>query len=228
MDVFGQALSDFYHTGHVDTLWLYNSYDAPEEMPVDVFFRAKADMPALELKALSLCRGKVLDVGAGVGSHALLLQEKNMDVTAIDISPAAVHIMKQRGIKKAFLKNVSDVSEKYDSLLFLMNGIGLTGTLSGLQHFLHQAKQYIRPGGQLLFDSSDISYLYEELPRPKGRYFGEIRYRYSYKEQPGEWFDWLYIDPETLKHIAGLTGWQCTIVDEDDSDQYLAQLTLLK
>lgn len=226
MDVFGKALSDYFENGSSDILWLYNSYYEPEEMPVDVFFRTNEEMPALEHEALALCYGKTLDVGAGVGSHALLLQEMNVDVTAIDISADAVKIMKQRGVKKAFTQDVFSVTEKYDTLLFLMNGIGLTGTLPGLIHFLEKAKDLIEPNGQLIFDSSNISYLYEELPKPENKYFGEVSYQYEYQKQKGKWFNWLYIDQETLIHTAQIAGWTTKIVFDDREDQYLAQLTL--
>ena len=156
MDVFGLALNDFFKTGKAETLMLHNSYDEPEEMPIDIFFRTEDEMPLLEHKAMSLCSGKTLDVGAGVGSHALFLQELNVDVTAIDISADAVQIMKQRGVKKGFIQNIFLLEEKFDTLLFLMNGIGLTGTLAGFIDFLNKAKELIYPNGQLIFDLSLI------------------------------------------------------------------------
>lgn len=226
MDVFGLALSDFYKNGNADILWLYNSYDEPEEMPIDIFFRDGEEMPDLEHKALTLCYGKTLDVGAGVGSHALLLQEMGVDVTAIDISAPAVKIMQQRGVKKVFEQDIFLATDKYDTLLFLMNGIGLTGTLAGFANFLEKAKKLIHPNGQLVFDSSDISYLYEGLPKPVNKYFGEVNYRYEYKQQKGNWFDWLYLDQETLIRTANQQGWQCEIVFDDGEDQYLARLFL--
>jgi SAM-dependent methyltransferase len=227
MDVFGLALSDYY-TGKMPahTLWLHTSYDDIEEMPVDIFFRSEEEMPMLELQAISLCNGKVLDAGAGVGSHALALQKAGIDVTAIDISANAVNIMKQRGVKKAFEQNVFSIRDKYDTLLFLMNGIGLTGTLAGFISFLEQAKTLIHPNGQLLFDSSDISYLYEGMAKPENNYFGEISYCYEYIKQKGNWFNWLYLDQETLTHTANQNGWKCEIIFDDDEDQYLARLTL--
>ena len=228
MDVFGNALKDYYQKGKTETLWLYNSYDEPEEMPVDIFFREDDEMPTLEHKAMNACYGKVLDVGAGVGSHALLLQKMNIDVTAIDICADAVMIMKQRGVKKAFQQDIFSATEKFDTLLFLMNGIGLTGTLAGFTEFLKKAKALIEPEGQLIFDSSDISYLYEELPKPKNKYFGEVSYCYQYQKQKGNWFNWLYLDQETLIHIANQNGWQCDIIFDDGEDQYLAKLFLPK
>lgn len=225
MDIYGNALFDFQQTGKADILWLHNSYDDPEEMPIDVFFRGEDDMPKIELKALALCKGKVLDVGAGVGSHALLLDEKKIDVTAIDISPIAVQIMQERGVKNPQLQDFFQVKEKYDTLLFMMNGIGLTGTLQGFENFLKSAKQILNLKGQLLFDSSDISYLYDDMPMPKNQYYGEISYCYEYKEQKGSWFNWLYIDPTTLQRLSKQHGWNCKIVYVDEQDQYLAQLT---
>ncbi len=228
MDIFGKALTDFYKTGKADVLWLHNSYDEPEEMPVDIFFRTEDEMPILELKALEFCKGKILDVGAGVGSHALLLQESGFDVTAIDISVDAVKIMKQRGVKKAFLQNIFSVTEKYDTLLFLMNGIGLTGTLAGFVNFLSTAKELINPKGQLIFDSSNISYLYDDFSKPENQYFGEISYCYEYQKQKGEWFNWLYLDQEMLQNMCKQNGWECSIIFDDNEDQYLARLSLSK
>ena len=225
MDIYGNALLDFHQSGKADTLWLHNSYDEPEEMPIEVFFRGEDDMPEIELKALGLCKGKVLDVGAGVGSHAILLDQKKFDVTAIDISPIAVQIMQERGVKNPQLQDFFQVKEKYDTLLFMMNGIGLTGTLQGFEDFLVNAKQILNPKGQLLFDSSDISYLYDDMPMPTNQYFGEISYCYEYKKEKGNWFNWLYIDPTTLQRLSKQHGWNCKIVFHDEDDQYLAQLT---
>lgn len=227
MDVFGNALLDLYKNGDADILWLHNTYDELEEMPVDIFFRDEEEMPELELKALQLCKGKVLDIGAGVGSHALILQNKKIDVTAIDICVNAVNIMKYRGVKKAFVQDVFTYKNvKFDTLLFLMNGIGLTGTLIGFKNFLNQIKSLLNPEGQIIFDSSDIAYLYNESQPPKNQYYGEISYQYEYKKQKGEWFNWLYLDQHTLIDIALEMGWNCEIVFDDGEDQYLAKLSI--
>lgn len=227
MDIYGKALLEFHQTGTLsDTLWLHNSYDEPEEMPIDVFFRSYEEMSEIEQKALSLCKGKILDVGAGVGSHSLILDQRNLDNTAIDISENAVEIMRKRGVKNAQLADFYLTEGKYDTLLFLMNGIGLTGTITGLEKFLVFAKTILTAKGQILFDSSDISYLYEDLPMPKDHYFGEISYCYEYKAEKGAWFNWLYIDQTLLAKLAAQYGWVCEFVHTDENDQYLAKLTL--
>lgn len=226
MDIFGKALLNYYEHNTNEILWLHNSYHEPEIMPVNIFFREEEEMPELELIALEHCRGKILDVGAGAGSHALLLQTRGFDITAIDISENAVSIMKHRGVKKAVKQDIINFDQQFDTLLFLMNGIGLTGTLPGFIDFLDHAASLLKPGGQLIFDSSDISYLYNDLPKPTNRYFGEVSYCYEYLEQKGNWFDWVYIDEKTLFSIAEQKGWQCEILFDDGEDQYLAKLSL--
>jgi SAM-dependent methyltransferase len=229
MDVFGEALKDQYTKPPSETLWVHNSYDEPEEMPVDIYFREESEMPDLELKALQLCKGKVLDVGAGVGSHALILQKRGFDVTGMDISAPAVAIMKERGLQKAIEENILHYKgDTYDTLLFMMNGIGLTGTIAGLTSFLKEVKSLLKTGGQLLFDSSDLSYLYQEVAFPASGYYGEVSFRYEYKGLKGGWFKWIYVDQQTLKSLAKKQGWIVEIVFEDDQDQYLARLSLPK
>jgi len=229
MDVFGQALTDQFLYGKADTLNLYTSLGDLEEMPLDLFFRTEEEMPELERYALELCRGKVLDIGAGVGSHALFLQKHHVEVTALDISAAACDIMKQRGVSKIICGNIDQVElEQYDTLLMLMNGIGVFGKLKSFSKFLERAKDLIHEGGQLLFDSSDISYAYEEGPMPSTHYFGEVSYQYEYKGVKDNWFDWLFIDQATLISTAYEAGWTCEILYVDENDQYLARLFLPK
>ena len=227
MDVFGNALQDQFNDNTAETLWLHNSYDEPEEMPVDIFFRSEEEMPDIELEAMDLCEGRVLDVGGGAGSHALILQERGFDVVAIDLSPSAVEIMQKRGVQQAVAGDIFGYSgEKFDTLLFLMNGIGLTGTVEGFKTFINHAKTLLNEGGQLLFDSSDISYLYEDTEKPTDKYYGEVSYQYEYKGEKGEWFNWIYIDPILLKQIARESGWECHLLFDDGQDQYLAEMRL--
>ena len=224
-DVYGQALHDYYYRRN-HKLLLYNNYGPKEEMPIALFFRDMEKMPTIETKAMSLCKGKVLDIGAGVGSHALILQKQGIDVT-IERSALAVEIMKKRGVRKAIAGDIFALADmKFDTLLLLMNGIGLVGNLDGLKYFLQHAKTLLLPGGQLLFDSCDILYLYQGGPTPTDRYYGEISFRYEYKNKIGEWFKWLYVDQQTLETVATKTGWHCQVIYEDDKDQYLVRLTL--
>ncbi|MGF7080573.1 class I SAM-dependent methyltransferase [Mucilaginibacter sp. UYCu711] len=223
-DVLGQAIFDHHRNLPGGKLWINNKYGPKEAMPIATYFRGEDDIPDIEWMALEQCRGKILDIGAGAGSHALLLQEQGVDVTAIDISPLGVKTMQERGVNKATEADIFTFEGKFDTLLLLMNGIGLAGTLTGLKDLLIHLKTMLNKGGQLLFDSSDIAYLYEGK-LPKQGYYGEIQYQYEYKNLKTEWFNWLYIDEHTLQQIAIEAGYTMEVLIEDEFGQYLVRLT---
>ncbi len=226
-DVYGEALIEFHQNGELkNPLLLHSTYGDIEEMPVEVFFRDEEDFPELEFIALSLCDGKVLDVGAGVGSHALFLQNKDFDVTALEISKSACNIMQERGVQNILQEDFFQLkNQQYDTLLFLMNGIGLAKSLDGFRSLLAHAKTLLSEKGQLLFDSSNISYLYDEykIQRPE-YYFGEIGFQYEFNGNKGEPFNWLYLDQETLIKIAHEEAWVVQVLYEDENDQYLVRM----
>ncbi len=224
-DVLGSALYDYYFQHRLGKLWILNNYGPKEEMPVAIYFRQYTNMSRLEQLALRNCHGKVLDIGAGAGSHALVLQQQNITVTALDISAKAVEVMQHRGVAAALHQDVfTYATARYDTLLLLMNGIGLAATVNGLQRFLQHAKTLLKKGGQLLFDSCDVAYMYEGKPLPAQHYYGEIAYRYQYKKQKTEWFTWLYIHKKLLKQVAEEEGYVVKFLYEDAHGQYLVRL----
>jgi len=225
-DVLGNAIADFYFNDSRAKLWVHDHHGPEVEMEIPIYFRHRDSMPMLEQMALDACKGKILDIGAGAGSHALTLQQLDFDVTALDISPKATEVMRDRGIEKVLAQDVfSFHEEQFDTLLLLMNGIGLVGNIDGLKRFLAHAKTLLKPGGQLIFDSSDVAYLYDYSIPELTHYYGEITCRYEYKKQKTDWFSWLYIDEKTLKMVAAKEGWLVEKLFEDDDDQYLVKLT---
>jgi SAM-dependent methyltransferase len=224
-DVLGTAIADFYYKNAPAKLWVYDHFGPRVEMNVTTYFRTWPEMPPLEQIAIQECRGKILDIGAGAGSHALELQRRRKDVTAVDISPLAVRVMEDRGVMNAIQGDIFEFGKgKFDTLLLLMNGIGLVGDTSGLHRFLLHADQLLNPGGQLLFDSSDVAYLFEDRPLPKDRYYGEVACWYGYKGLKAAPFSWLYIDYHTLEKMAAEAGWRTELLFEDGNDQYLVRL----
>jgi len=242
-DVLGQAIADYYQTlidGTTFTgrLWVHNDnkHGRKARMPVPVYFRTSEEMPELEWIALQQCRGRILDIGAGAGSHSLALQQLGQDVTALEISPLAAGVINARGVRQIICEDffslavetrngsASDTpARSYDTLLLMMNGIGLSGTLDGLRVFLRKARLLLRPGGQLVFDSTDVAYLYDGNPPTTLPYYGEIRYQYEYRRERSEPFNWLFVDSKTLAGIASEEGWTTEIVFEDKFGQYLAK-----
>ena len=163
-DLFGKAILDYQTNNSPEDLITETSISEADEMSVAYLFRAFADMPAMEQKALSLAKGKILDVGCGAGSHSLYLQnEKQLDVISIDISENAIEACKLRGLKNARVQDVMLLeNEKFDTILLLMNGAGMCGRLKNINAFLQKLKSLLTDNGQILLDSSDIIYMFDE------------------------------------------------------------------
>ena len=234
-DPLGQALID-YQRGKTDaTLTVHSNVAEEEPLPAAYFFRSLWEMPELERQALDECQGRVLDLGAGAGCHALQLQSRGLAVQAVDASKGAVQVMQARGVREVVCHDIFDAAlthGKYDTLLMLMNGLGLVGTLEGLEKFLRHARTLLAPGGQILATSSDISYLYEDeegalvfdLNAP---YYGEVTYTMHYGEQQGAPFSWLFADASIVQDYAEEAGYEVAFLGEDEQQQYLVRLTLV-
>lgn len=230
-DPMGAAIRDYQSKGKASRLRVLSSMFDEDEMPVAHLFRTFNQMPRLEQKALSMAKGRVLDIGAGAGCHALVLQERGLEVKAIDISPLSCEVMKERGVKNAECVNLFDpqLQGKYDTLLLLMNGTGIAGKLNRLSMLLNRLKELLAEGGQILIDSSDLKYIYEnedgsmdiDLNAP---YYGEVDYQMQYKNVKGEPFDWLYTDPMLLASISKQCALNCEIVEEGENYDFLARL----
>ncbi|MCK5702220.1 MAG: class I SAM-dependent methyltransferase [Cyclobacteriaceae bacterium] len=224
-DLFGQALLDFHQKTMGVPLLLHTEYGPPETIPLERFFAGEDEFPDLDIFALEQVHGKILDIGAATGRHAFYLQSQGHDITAMDISGSCGIVMKEIGVEKIIIKDIFNFEGQiFDTIFMLMNGIGIAGTIEGLKKLLRHIKCVLKPTGQLLFDSSDISYLYEDRPLPENAYFGELSYRYQYKNKFGDPFNWLFIDREKLVDIANSVGWSCQIIYEDETGAYLARL----
>lgn len=126
-DPMGAAIAEYHRTGRAGTLRVFSSQFDEDEIPVEQLFRSLHDMPDIEQRALAMARGKILDVGAGSGCHALALQKMGKEVTAIDISELSVEVMRERGVEDARAVDLYDEHfvERYDTILLLMNGSGI-------------------------------------------------------------------------------------------------------
>lgn len=231
-DPMGMAIADFYKNGVAGRLRVMSSMFDEDEIPVAHLFREEDEMGKLELKALGLSKGRVLDVGAGAGCHALALQDKGMNVTAIDVSPLSVDVMKKSGVDDARLLNLYDdaLNEKFDTILMLMNGSGIIGKIANMPQFFARIDSLLAEGGQVLLDSSDLIFLFEDEDGGvdidlAGDYYGEVDFAMQYKNVKGETFDWLYIDFETLAFHAAENGFEAELVMEGEHYDYLARLT---
>lgn len=232
-DVYGSALLDFQNNNFTENINTHSSITEDDELPLSYLFRSFKEMPLIEQKAMEAATGKILDIGAGAGSHSLYLQKKSKNITAIDISAGAIEVCKLRGIKDAKTLDVWNIkNEKYDTLLALMNGTGICGKLNNLAPFLTHLKSLLTKNGQILIDSSDIIYMFEDEDgahwiNSDSDYYGEVTFQMSYKNSKTDKFDWLYVDYNTLQRCANYNGLHCELLVEGEHYDYLAKLTHL-
>ena len=230
-DLFGTAILDYQTNNFPEDIITETTISEADAMEVSYLFRSYKEMPKLEQEALQLAKGKILDVGCGAGSHSLYLQEKGLEVTSIDISENAIKACALRGVQNAQVQNVLDLNsnEKFDTILLLMNGTGIFGTLDQTSKYLQKLKSLLAPNGQILVDSSDIIYMFDEDEDGSkwvsaDGYYGELTFTISYKNQTEEAFSWLYLDYNTLQNAAHANGLECELILEGEHFDYLARL----
>ena len=231
-DLMGRAIWDYYYQENSEDLQTETSISELDDLPVSYLFRDYQEMNALEKKALDLSFGKVLDVGSGAGSHSLYLQnERKLEVTALDISPKSIEVCKARGVKNAICEDLLRFSEKdFDTVLLLMNGTGIFQSLEHIDQYLQKLKSLVAENGQILIDSTDILYMYDQdedggVLVPATGYYGELDYYLHYKGESELPMKWLYLDFDTLENAAIANGFKIQKIEQLE-DSYLAQLTL--
>ncbi|MDC1402931.1 class I SAM-dependent methyltransferase [Crocinitomicaceae bacterium] len=230
-DPIGKGILDYAENRRPGDIIVMSDICDDDIIPLEVLFRKFDEMPELEKRALEECDGKVLDVGAGAGAHAThLIKELEMDAHCIEISPGAVEHLQDVEIPVRQINFFDVKDEKYDTVLMLMNGIGIAGTLSNLEKTLLHAKSLLNHNGKIICDSSDIKYLYEDedgsmLVNLNTEYYGNFRFKMKYKSEVGPWFDWLYVDFDTLFQTAKKVGLHASkLYDEDD--HFLAEIKI--
>lgn len=229
-DIFGKALLDYHNGNYTHDLVTSTNISEEDILPLPYLFRNFSEMPNIEQKALQLAKGAILDVGCGSGSHSLYLQNNGLKVKAIDKSKGAVEVAKQRGVKKVEHLALLDETETFDTILLLMNGTGIFQELVQLNNYLKHLKTLLNPNGQILIDSSDIAYMYEDEDGSywldlHANYYGELDYFLHYKGEDEDPIKWLYLDFESLKTACLYSGLYCELIEEGKHFDYLARLT---
>jgi SAM-dependent methyltransferase len=230
LDLFGKALWDYYKKKGANKIITWTSLTEEDPIPLSYFFRSFDEMPKLEQKALKLSKGKVLDVGCGAGSHSLYLQNKiKLEVFGIDHSHGAIATANARGLKNTIEQSIFDYKEEiFDTILLLMNGTGICGKLKNLRGLLIHLASLLDYGGQILLDSSNLIYLFDQTESgerivPASNYYGELEYGISYDNKTIT-FPWLYVDIESLKQAASEVGLITHIIMMGENWDYLARL----
>ncbi len=229
MDIHGQCLLD-YLNGEKEAFYLLHRDDGFVTPPIyarEFFY--EDEFPEIDKIALDNCDGRVLDIGAGAGSHSLFLQKKGLEVVPVDNSPKAVEVMKRRGSENARVGGLFDEYDKPFDTVLLLRGIGIVENLQSLDRFFDYLPSILTKDGQLLTDSFDIRNPVDEKLREyqkrkiaQGKYFGEKTLKFEYKGEMSDWFEWMHIDPETLNKHVNKSGFSFDLIATDDNGIYLS------
>jgi 2-polyprenyl-3-methyl-5-hydroxy-6-metoxy-1,4-benzoquinol methylase len=233
MDTYSQALKNYHDGKEPFNYEIVRDDGYSSIVPLSVFFD-DSGYSNIELLALDRCKGKILDVGAGAGRHSLELQRRKVNITAIDISHSAVDIMKNRGVEKIIHSDIMSLSNvKYDTLLMLMNGIGMVENPENLDKFLLKAKQLLSKNGVIIFDSVDVlktenpkHILYREKNIKNGDFPGQQKLKINYAGAKGEWFYWLHLSFEEVSQVVKKYGFAIELVSMQENGQYIAELQI--
>jgi SAM-dependent methyltransferase len=231
MNPFARALCDF-HSGSSDASFVIRRDDGFEQRVSAAAFFKIGNYPPLESRALEECYGKILDIGSAAGRHSLELVRRGLDVTSLDILPEVKGIMNDRGLSEIVIADVFQFhGARFDTLLMLMNGIGITGNSVGLIQFLQHAHDLIVPGGQILCDSIDVGVTedprhiaYREHNLALGRSLGQQTFTMEHDSEDSIRFDWLHIDFQSLSDACEITGWTPTLLSEMEDGHYVCRL----
>lgn len=225
-----------YHRGNPDAVLRVESdvFDT-ETVPVDHYYRPDdKPLPQLEMEALARAAGTVLDVGAGAGRHATDLQDRGHRVTALDISADAVRVMRDRGVRCPVLGDVfrSDLGT-YDTVLLMMNGIGVAGNLDGLTRLLRRLTTCLNPGGRIIADAASLEPEFELglIRASSGRAFGdptrgEVAFRLGFGKLVGSWYPWIFPGRSDLERLAVGAGLEMDVIAEGARGTYLVEMRI--
>jgi hypothetical protein len=231
-DPIGRAVYDFHYYSINQPIIVHSDDFDDDTIDISYLFRSYKQMPALEKKAMSLCSGTILDVGACAGPHSIYLQHKGFEVTALETSALCCEVLKDRNITKIVQQDIFKFNgQAFDTILLLMNGTGIAGSLSGLEVLLHHLKTLLNPGGQILIDSSDLIYLFEQedgsalIDLSADKYYGELTFQTEYKNWVSQPFSWLYADLNNLENAIEKNQLKLNKVYKGQHYDYLARIT---
>lgn len=183
-----------------------------------LYFSGPEDWPEEVLTALDDVTGPVLDVGAGAGRHALALQDRGLEVVAIDTSPGAVAVMRDRGIRDTRVLGIDEVGRLdrgFGTVLLLGNNLGLLGAHDRAADRLAALATVCRPDARIVAETTDpyattdaSDRAHHDRNRRAGRLGGHLRVRARFDGHVGAWFDYLFLAADEVRDLVADCGWQ--------------------
>lgn len=198
------------------------------------YFATHEAWSPVEQEAIACVRGRVLDIGCGAGRHALYLQERGHAVVAVDVSPLAVQVCRERGVRDARVIPITRLSRAlgpFDTILMLGNNSGLLGNVNRARWLLRRFRSLTTSQGLILaantnpYSTTNPAHTgYHERNRQRGRMAGQVRIRVRFRQYTTAWFDLLLISPDEMRDIVSGTGWHIHQLLGDPNGGYVAVL----
>jgi len=237
-DVFGQMLIDASAGIDVREIVEREDHFLVSGLPVSRYLTSYKEWPLVQQKAITLAKGRVLDIGCGAGRHSLYLQENGFDVTGLDISPKAIQLCRERGLKKTVLMSIDRISislGKFDTILLLENNFGLLENSAKAKRLLGKFYLATSETGRIIAQSSDPytsqdpdTLDYQKTNRANNRMSGQLKMRLRYRRLISSWFDYLLVSKGEMREILKGTGWKVRRFLEFDHWSYVAVIEKLQ
>ena len=196
------------------------------------YFKPYCDWPLHQQESMNYVRGRVLDIGCGPGRHALYLQAEGFDVLGIDASPLAIKVAKERGLKKARVLSITQISSRlgqFDTMLMMGSNFGLFGNLKRARWLLRKMRNMTSSDARIIAESADPysttrkAHLdYHKLNRERGKFSCQLKLRIRYEYYIGAWFEYLKVSRKEMAFVIEGTGWQISRFIPETGSVYVA------
>jgi SAM-dependent methyltransferase len=126
VDIWGRIYLDHWRGGrHAHT---FVRDDGEQNVVEDASGYFQAPRWSAEQAVCESLSGRVLDLGCGPGSYSVFLEERGVDVVAVDSSPGAIRVCRARGCRYARVMDFTQPTldgQLFDALICMGNTVGI-------------------------------------------------------------------------------------------------------
>ena len=155
---------------------------------------------------------KILDIGAGTGRYSVPLSEEGYDVTAVELVPYNLGILKSKGSKVKAMKGdalkLNKLEDETFDLTLLFGPMYHLYTFEDKRKALEEAKRVTKKGGMIFVaycmnEFSIITYGFKENQIKRCREEGKISEAFQTLSTPEDLYD--YVRIETIHKLQEVT-----------------------